>query len=524
MAIKGKTFDLQTITAKDDGALYRVLSGYNDWCLATSSGTFLTISNNTLTIRECFMMIAGRYIHIQNATTISLGSIPTSASQGRLIFRIDISKSASELVLNQIETEVETTTSGGTYRTLITNNINADNGGSVYEVEFCRFTCTSGTASSPVRSMSNVSPVADLQSTTSTLTNRKANAGFGTTNVTDLNDITTAGWYWISTNTTTQNMPSASSGLLEVIRTTNNDSGAIVQRYASTSPLIYERMYINNAWTEWRTFPYAPVDLGYGGTGATSLRDAQFNLQNWLANGTLLSSNSDMNDYFNPGVYKVGTSAIASTIANIPEALSGKLVVLWLTNSSENNQYAAQLYFPNSRTYFFYRTKATSTPSAWTMVGGGGITRVRFKSFEASNLTTGLAQVQNTAVMQGNSFVTATSGNSYFSVPEGTYRITLRANVSMANVSSGQSAPAMRLWVSTASDPTNISSTPTMAVEIGATATGINGITNGDYITSSGVVNFSGTTYIGLAYYGIGNGGSASGPSGYPFIIIERLA
>lgn len=523
MAIKGKTFDLQTITAKDDGALYRMLSGYNDICIRAGSGTFLSISSNTLTIGECFVIVAGRYIHIQDGSTVSLGSIPTTAGKGRLILRIDTSKSASESDLAQVETEVETTTSSGVFRSLVKNNINADNGGTVYEVQFCSFNCSSGSASSPVRSMADATPVADLQSEVSSMESNKANAGFGTTSLTDLNEITTAGWYWINANITTQNMPTASSGLLEVIRTTNNELGAIVQRYASTSPLIYERMYINNAWTDWRTFPYAPVDLIYGGTGATTLRDAQYNLQNWLANGTLINSNSDLNDYFNPGVYKVGTSTIAATISNMPEALSGKLVVLWLTNSSENNQYAAQFFFPNSRTYFYYRTKAAGTPSAWNLVGGGGVTRVRFRSFEASNAVTGLAQVQNTAVMLGNSFVSATAGNTYFSVPAGTYRVTLRANVTMTNVAAPQYS-AMRIWIATASDPTNIPDTPTMAYDIGATAKGINGIANGDYVTSTGVMTFTETTYIGLAYYGLGNGGTATGPSGNPFVLIERMA
>ena len=72
MAIKGKTFDLQTITAKDDGALYRMLSGYNDICIRAGSGTFLSISSNTLTIGECFVIVAGRYIHIQDGSTVSL--------------------------------------------------------------------------------------------------------------------------------------------------------------------------------------------------------------------------------------------------------------------------------------------------------------------------------------------------------------------------------------------------------------------------------------------------------------------
>lgn len=523
MAIKGKTFDLQTITAKDDGALYRMLSGYNDICIRAGSGTFLSISSNTLTIGECFVIVAGRYIHIQDGSTVSLGSIPTTAGKGRLILRIDTSKSASESDLAQVETEVETTTSSGVFRSLIKNNINADNGGTVYEVQFCSFKCSSGSASSPVRSMADATPVSDLQSRTTALESDKANAGFSQSTAADCNDITTAGWYWINPSVTTANLPNSTYGFLEVLRTQNNTQGGAIQRFHTTNPTIYERMYVNSSWTDWKRLPDAPVAVADGGTGATALRDAQYNLQNWLANGTTISSNSDLNDYFNPGVYKVATSAIAATISNVPEAAGGKLVVLWITNSTENNQYSAQFYFPNARPYFYYRTKTTGNPAAWAIIGEGGITKVRFRSFSAANLETGLAQIQNTAVMLGNSFVSATAGNTYFSVPAGTYRITLRANVTMANVAAPQYS-AMRLWIATATDPTNIPDTPTMAYDIGATAKGINGIANGDYVTSTGVMTFTETTYIGLAYYGLGTGGTAAGPSGYPFVLVERMA
>lgn len=149
MAIKGKTFDLQTITAKDDGALYRILSGESDMIVFSGSGTALSINSNILTIAECYLLVGGRYIHIEDGSTIDLGTIPNSSNRGRVIIKIDTSLGATQVTLDQVVPEIETIASGGSYRALVQNDINSDNGGSVYEIEFATFTCSSGVASSP---------------------------------------------------------------------------------------------------------------------------------------------------------------------------------------------------------------------------------------------------------------------------------------------------------------------------------------------------------------------------------------
>lgn len=149
MAIKGKTFDLQTITAKDDGALYRILSGESDMIVFSGSGTALSINSNILTIAECYLLVGGRYIHIEDGSTIDLGTIPNSSNRGRVIIMIDTSLGATQVTLDQVVPEIETIASGGSYRALVKNDINSDNGGSVYEIEFATFTCSSGVASSP---------------------------------------------------------------------------------------------------------------------------------------------------------------------------------------------------------------------------------------------------------------------------------------------------------------------------------------------------------------------------------------
>ena len=178
MAIKGKTFDLQTITAKDDGALYRILSGKSDMIVFSGSGTALSINSNILTIAECYLLVGGRYIHIEDGSAIGLGTIPTSSNRGRVILKIDTSLGATQVTLDQVITEIETIAAGGSYRALVQNDINSDNGGSVYEIEFATFTCSSGVASSPAltTSVPTQSIIQTLQDDIETLADNLENA------------------------------------------------------------------------------------------------------------------------------------------------------------------------------------------------------------------------------------------------------------------------------------------------------------------------------------------------------------
>lgn len=178
MAIKGKTFDLQTITAKDDGALYRILSGESDMIVFSGSGTALSINSNILTIAECYLLVGGRYIHIGDGSTIDLGTIPNSSNRGRVILKIDTSLGATQVTLDQVVPEIETIASGGSYRALVKNDINSDNGGSVYEIEFATFTCSSGVASSPAltTSVPTQTKIQALQDDIETLADNLENA------------------------------------------------------------------------------------------------------------------------------------------------------------------------------------------------------------------------------------------------------------------------------------------------------------------------------------------------------------
>lgn len=441
MAIKGKTFDLQTITAKDDGALYRILSGESDMIVFSGSGTALSINSNILTIAECYLLVGGRYIHIEGGSTIDLGTIPNSSNRGRVIIKIDTSLGATQVTLDQVVPEIETIASGGSYRALVKNDINSDNGGSVYEIEFCTFTCSSGVASSPAltTSVPTQTKIQALQDDIDTLADNleqtgsdvgdlqtgKANAGLGTPTASDCNNITTAGWYWINPSITTTNLPSANYGILEVTRATGNDNGIILQRftrYESGKLTIFERMYSNSTWTSWHQLTNSPVPIANGGTGATSADAARANIN------ALLYTNYTTED-------DPSTTSVAAMYSGTPNAdcwirasfNTRNFIALKLYNSASNG--AVLLWTFNNRQESM--TLYTLNSDEWYEEGRGmSIVKVTYTNTALTGLTAKQLSVASSEVLNGRTFGTLTNGRNYITLPAGTYKIhtNFRAN------------------------------------------------------------------------------------------------
>lgn len=287
MAIKGKTFDLQTITAKDDGALYRILSGESDMIVFSGSGTALSINSNILTIAECYLLVGGRYIHIEDGSTIDLGTIPNSSNRGRVILKIDTSLGATQVSLDQVVSEIETIASGGSYRALVKNDINSDNGGSVYEIEFATFTCSSGVASSPAltTSVPTQSIIQTLQDDIETLADNLENAfpvsvdrggtgatavgnafvniaGMGYSSATDFNNIRLPGMYSINPSTTSGNHPTGANdfGQLLVFCSSQDYTGDYAMTLQIFTKLfgdgVYVRSFANQSWRPWHKIKF----------------------------------------------------------------------------------------------------------------------------------------------------------------------------------------------------------------------------------------------------------------------------
>lgn len=306
MAFKGKTFDFQSVTAGDDGQLYNMLTNSSDLGLQISGS--LAITSNVLTLGEMALVIGGRFIRVESGTRISLGSIPSSETRGRVVIRLDMNRVASETTLTQIQTIVETTSgSVEAFRALIRNNINSISGqnSAIYEAVLCTFTCSGGTASAPVLSLMSAN-----------------NTGYGIYNGTSLNDCTRAGWYYISSSITTSYIPVTSWGILEVIRTSRNDAGAVLQRFtAINNGITYTRYDANGngSFTGWVAEGHSITRITYTSQALTGL-SATFIKQSAITleyGADFLAGGSVGGDYF---ILPVGKYKIHTHIATNPGA------------------------------------------------------------------------------------------------------------------------------------------------------------------------------------------------------------
>lgn len=304
MAFKGKTFNFQSVTAGDDGQLYNMLTNSSDLGLQISGS--LAITSNVLTLGEMALVIGGRFIRVESGTSISLGSIASSETQGRVVIRLDMHQVASETTLAQVQTIVETTS--GSFRALTRNNINSISGQNtgIYEAVLCTFTCSGGTASAPVLSLMSAN-----------------NTGHGIYNGTSLNDCTIAGTYYISSSITTSYIPVTSWGILEVIRTSRNDAGAVLQRFtAVNNGITYTRYDANGtgSFTGWVAEGHSITRITYTSQALTGL-NATFIKQSAITleyGSSFLAGGSVGGDYFTlpVGKYKIHTHFATNPGAN----------------------------------------------------------------------------------------------------------------------------------------------------------------------------------------------------------------
>lgn len=178
MAIKGATFDLQTVLAKYDGAMYNALSnnhdGYVSW---TGSGNPITFTDtNVLTLKNGYILVHGRLIVVDGATSITLNpGSSISSGDGRLVLQIDTSKTNTRTVLNQVEILQEYKATSASWRALSTDDINALSTG-VYEVQLCHFTVANGTSSGVQIDISTDTIIGNLQADVETLADNLENA------------------------------------------------------------------------------------------------------------------------------------------------------------------------------------------------------------------------------------------------------------------------------------------------------------------------------------------------------------
>lgn len=302
MAIKGATFDLQTVLAKYDGAMYNALSnnhdGYVSW---TGSGNPITFTDtNVLTLKNGYILVHGRLIVVDGATDITLNpGSSISSGDGRLVLQIDTSKTNTQTVLNQVEILQEYKATSSSWRALSTDDINALSTG-VYEVQLCHFTVANGTSSGVQIDISTDtiignlqddietladnleqtgSDVGDLQTDVTALKNLGlsvpipvAKGGTGATAVgnafvniagmnyssaTDFNNIRLPGMYSINPSTTAGNHPTGANdyGQLLVFCSSQDYTGDYAMTLQIFTKLfgdgVYVRSFANQSWRPW---------------------------------------------------------------------------------------------------------------------------------------------------------------------------------------------------------------------------------------------------------------------------------
>lgn len=436
MAIKGATFDLQTVLAKYDGAMYSALSnghdGYVSW---NGGGQPISITDtNVMTLKSGYILVHGRLVVIDGNTDITLSpGSSISSGDGRLVLKIDTTVNNTQGQLNQVSILEEYKASGSSWRTLTTTDINIVAG--VYEVQLCHFTVTNGTSSSAVVDISTDTLIGDLQADIETLADSveatgdavgtlqtgKANAGMGNYNG-NLNDLKTAGWYFVASGVT--NAPATATAIVEVVTTTNNNAGGILQRWVAISTGIrYQRQWTSTLdWTSWVKEVNSVVPIADGGTGASTLNSAQTNLGIFTGLGTIIPSGSDLNNYTTIGIYSVNSWNSAQNISNIPEKNAGKLVVF--NTIGTDTTALGQLYITHGQNHVYYRNRAASTwNSEWGLIGAPDIVKVTYTNEALTGSTPKQLKVSSSEVLNGATFGTLTANRTYITLPAGTYRI-----------------------------------------------------------------------------------------------------
>ena len=84
-----------------------------------------------------------------------------------------------------------------------------------------------------------------------------------------------------------------------------------------------------------------------------------------------IPENGDLNDYWDPGVYRIMDAGIAATVDNVPYSGSGAKVITMTTSSGGNGRYSVQIYIANGTDILIwirYKAAANATPGPWKRV------------------------------------------------------------------------------------------------------------------------------------------------------------
>lgn len=137
----------------------------------------------------------------------------------------------------------------------------------------------------------------------------------------DFNDFTAPGSYRVTSAAVAASLlhcPSNYAGRLTTIAL--NSENSVFQIYISTEGELFCRMRASGAWKAWEYLNGPVVQLGHYYTKQ-------------------VAENADFDSYTTPGNYRVPSVAIANTVSNIPERVSGRLTVITLAGAGSLHQW-----------------------------------------------------------------------------------------------------------------------------------------------------------------------------------------
>lgn len=135
MAIRGITFQKQTVSSNDDSHIYKILLNGRE---GTTKGCTMTFGKDDIYISDGYFFISNRLMEIPSMETVSTPIVASGTSYCRLVFEIDLSKTNTNSKFEQGYFKI--LTSENSYPDIVQEDL--ENGGNVYQLPFARFTKT----------------------------------------------------------------------------------------------------------------------------------------------------------------------------------------------------------------------------------------------------------------------------------------------------------------------------------------------------------------------------------------------
>lgn len=107
--ISGITFDQQAIKAEDMAHFMRTFSANAN---GITRGCTITSDSSNMYIAEGYLLIQGREIKITGTQTVALNKVTTGEQYCNVVIELDLSKSNTETVCNQLNIKTLTSSSG----------------------------------------------------------------------------------------------------------------------------------------------------------------------------------------------------------------------------------------------------------------------------------------------------------------------------------------------------------------------------------------------------------------------------